>query len=137
MSSMTRKEIEDARDHLKAWFPNQSVERHTFNKICDQAVLALKQPEAIRRDAERWRQHAEIVRMGGVEGALTMRLTMRENGKVWETQYVLDTAEFGREAVLGLRAIGMAAEQKAQELFSAMSSPSAAVEGATKDSSGN
>lgn len=39
---MTRREIEDARDHLKAWFPNQSVERHTFNRICDQAVRSLK-----------------------------------------------------------------------------------------------
>jgi hypothetical protein len=39
---MTRREIEDARAHLKAWFPNQSVERHTFNKLCDQAVRSLK-----------------------------------------------------------------------------------------------
>lgn len=40
-AAMTRREIEDARGHLKAWFPNQSVERHTFNKLCDQAVRAL------------------------------------------------------------------------------------------------
>lgn len=45
MAKMTRNEIEDSRDHLKAWFPNQSVERHTFNKICDQAVIAAR-PEA-------------------------------------------------------------------------------------------
>jgi hypothetical protein len=53
---MTRREIEDARDHLKAWFPNQSVERHTFNKLCDQAVRSLRSAtpasEALRRLSE-------------------------------------------------------------------------------------
>jgi hypothetical protein len=54
---MTRREIEDARDHLKAWFPNQSVERHTFNKLCDQAVRSLRSASGHRATAEEWGSH--------------------------------------------------------------------------------
>ncbi len=49
-----------------------------------------------------------------------MRLTMRENGKVWESQYVLDTGKFGRNTVLGIKAVVLSAEAQAEKLFEAM-----------------
>jgi hypothetical protein len=39
---MTRDEIEEARAFLKTYFPNKSEDRATFNRICDQAVVAAK-----------------------------------------------------------------------------------------------
>jgi hypothetical protein len=41
-SPLTRAEIEDWRAMLKIHFANKSQERHIFNRICDQAVRALK-----------------------------------------------------------------------------------------------
>ncbi len=104
-------------------FHRNTIELSTLIVWLHAQTKAAKRPEVESQDTEdaaRWRKHVEIVRMGGIPDALMMRLTMRENEKVWETQYVLDTAKFGRNTVLGLKAIGMAAEQKAEELFMAM-----------------
>jgi len=80
-----------------------------------------------RKDAERWREHVKIIRAATLDNALLMRLTMNQDGKAWSIEYVLDVAHYGK-SLLGIRAIGLAAEHKATELFEAMDSTDATVE---------
>jgi hypothetical protein len=103
--------------------------------LMDQAELMRKASDALQsyrlassetasvtdvEDAKRWREHCEVLRMATTPDALHMRLTMNEGGQVSSIEYVLDTAKFGRTTVLGIKAIGLAAEEKATKLFAAM-----------------
>ena len=79
--------------------------------------------EAVRSDAEdaaKWREHAEVMRLSGLDDALLIRLVMRENGTVWSNVHVIDVGRFGRKTILGLKAIGLCAEAQAEKLFNAM-----------------
>lgn len=71
------------------------------------------------KDAEAWREHCKVMQAASMPGALHIRLTMNEKGKAWGIEYVLDADRFGR-STLGLKAVGLAAERKAEELFHAI-----------------
>ena len=86
-------------------------------------VLQALPTEAVRSDAEdaaKWREHAEVMRLSGLDDALLIRLVMRENGTVWSNVHVIDVGRFGRKTILGLKAIGLCAEAQAEKLFNAM-----------------
>ncbi len=72
------------------------------------------------KDAAKWREHVEVLKAAMIPGALYMRLQMYEHGQKWAIEYVLDAERFGRNTVLGVKAVGLAAEQKATELFEAI-----------------
>lgn len=73
------------------------------------------------KDAERWRKHEEIVRMSALDNSLRIRLTLRlsKDGPAWEIESVLPIAELVGN-LLGIKPIGLAAEDQARKLFAAI-----------------
>ena len=106
-------EIAIARAEARTWAAAQAA----VNRVL------LAPTEAVRSDAEdaaKWREHAEVMRLSGLDDALLIRLVMRENGTVWSNVHVIDVGRFGRKTILGLKAIGLCAEAQAEKLFNAM-----------------
>lgn len=71
------------------------------------------------RDAAKWREHAEVVRMSARENTLLIQLTAHAYGDVHEIKAVLTLEQLGR-GVLGLKAVGLSAEHQAEKLFAAI-----------------
>jgi len=83
------------------------------------------QTEEVESDAARWSEHTKIMKAATMPGALLMRFMMNAGGKQWGIEYVLDTERLGHNT-LGVKAVGLAAEQKAIELFDAINKTPAA-----------
>lgn len=103
------------------WLDEQEA-KAVYDEIME--VIYASAPPAedaeLRRDAERYREHCEVMRAATLPRALYIDLRTARDGQMWRKECVLDTSTFGEGTFLGVKAIGLAAEHSATELFAAI-----------------
>lgn len=72
-------------------------------------------------DAEKWHEHRKLQGAARIPGALYMRMTMVVDDVPWCVEHILSTHDLVN-GLLGVRQIGLAAEDKYRQLLAAIDS---------------
>jgi len=111
--------LAEYKDHLELVDALNAHFSQRIDKAEQKLATVTAEKDTAVKDAALWREYKKVMEQAATEDALRIDLTLNHAGQAFGISAVLSTQELG-SSILGIKAIGLAAEDQAQRIFASI-----------------